>query len=47
MEDGRYHGVLPGSALAAGQMVALHVTARDADGGSIDQTLNEAILAAN
>ncbi|MGI5144735.1 S8 family peptidase [Streptomyces sp. CA-106110] len=47
MKDGRYHGVLPGSALAAGHMVALHVTAQDADGGTIDQTLNEAILAAN
>ncbi|MEU1415221.1 S8 family serine peptidase [Streptomyces sp. NPDC005731] len=46
MEDGRYQGVLPGSALAAGQMVALHVTARDAEGGTIDQTLNEAILTA-
>jgi subtilase family protein len=47
LHDGRYHGVLPGSALTASQMVALHVTARDADGGTIDQTLNEAILVAH
>lgn len=46
-QDGRYHGVLPSGALAAGQIVALHITARDADGGSIDQTLNEAILVAH
>jgi hypothetical protein len=44
--DGRCHGVLPGSAPAAGHATARHATARDTDGGFAGQSMNEAVLAA-
>jgi subtilisin family serine protease len=43
---GRFNAVLPGDALRSNSYVALHVTAQDADGNSIDQTLNQAVLVA-
>ncbi|MGX1544949.1 S8 family serine peptidase [Streptomyces adustus] len=43
-KDGRFFGVLPAKALTAGHTVALHVTAKDDAGSSIDQKLNDGIV---
>ncbi|MEU6323368.1 S8 family serine peptidase [Streptomyces sp. NPDC047009] len=41
-DDGQYRMHLPAEALVKGGTVALHVTAKDADGNSVDQILNNA-----
>ncbi|MET8957381.1 hypothetical protein [Streptomyces sp. NPDC004533] len=41
-DDGHYRMHLPAQALVKGGTVALHVTAKDADGNSVDQILNNA-----
>jgi hypothetical protein len=41
--EGRGFGLLPASALTAGHAVSLHLTARDKDGNSVDQTLIDAV----
>jgi hypothetical protein len=41
-DDGHYRMHLPAGALVKGGTVALHVTAKDADGNSVDQILNNA-----
>ncbi|MFJ8726474.1 S8 family peptidase [Streptomyces sp. NPDC093269] len=41
-DDGQYRMHLPAQALVKGGTVALHVTAKDADGNSVDQILNNA-----
>jgi hypothetical protein len=42
-EEGRSFALLPASALTAGRAVSLHLTARDKDGNSVDQTLIDAV----
>ncbi|MCW2641180.1 MAG: in-like serine protease [Dactylosporangium sp.] len=42
-EEGRSFALLPASALTAGHAVSLHLTARDKDGNSVDQTLIDAV----